>query len=596
MSMNAYSLRGNIRTLADEVRAHVAKVTGCTVVQGFASVAGMNGVVPGGERAAGFMETSDPREWHLPFTGRSLTWRTEPVPPHDRPRVAFALAIGFGNGSPLPQPSGHWTVSVNGRHAVAIRVVKHSQLWRGDEAALAFSANRIESAPPYGSLCLSSVLTQESFAAFGPALLAVPSEWLEPGKPAVIRVESVCRAPSTRWFQLSACPNLLMASDIYRAAAMLTDAHVPSVGGNRVFFGDIHTHSGEIDGRDGDDIGCGVGTRLANYRWARDAGGMDFYALTDHECQIAEERTGEYLGLADSHNEEGRFVCLPAFEFTSPLFGHRNVYFRDTGGVVVNSTRPWGWPTLDPDRAVTPEELWSALERCGVSAITVPHHTSAASHPWTPAHYNPSFDRLIEVYSSWGSSEYLGDFPRGVSDRYSGLTVRDALAAGLRYGMIASSDGHDGCPGDAQSALVKHHHIFHHLGSGRAAVLCSSLTRHNVFDALHARRCYATTGPPIVLQFEVDGAVMGSELPALATGRRPNLHCIVRGTNGLDHVRIVRNGRVALTMPCHGERDIDIEWEDPDYREDVPSWYFARVVQQDLESAWSSPIWVGRTG
>jgi hypothetical protein len=242
---------------------------------------------------------------------------------------------------------------------------------------------------------------------------------------------------------------------------------------------------------------------------------------------------------------------------------------------------------------VTPEELWSALERCSVPAITVPHHTSAASHPWTPDHYNPRFDRLAEVYSTWGSSEYLGDFPRGVSDRYTGLTVRDALVRGHRYGLIASSDGHDGCPGDAQSALVKHHHIFHHLGSGRAAVLCESLTRQNVFDALHDRRCYATTGPPIVLRFEVDGAVMGSELPRLAPGRRPRVACTVRGSNGIDHLRLVRNGRVALTVPCHGEHEYELEWEDHEYRSDAPSWYYVRVVQVDLESAWSSPIWVG---
>ena len=53
--------------------------------------------------------------------------------------------------------------------------------------------------------------------------------------------------------------------------------------------------------------------------------------------------------------------------------------------------------------------------------------------------------------------------------------------------------------------MVKHHHQFHHLGSGRAVVLAEALTREAVFDALHARRCYATTGAPIVLDFTVNG-------------------------------------------------------------------------------------------
>jgi hypothetical protein len=233
------------------------------------------------------------------------------------------------------------------------------------------------------------------------------------------------------------------------------------------------------------------------------------------------------------------------------------------------------------------------MEATGVPFITVPHHPSAASHPLNLDFHDPRYDRLYEVYSCWGSSEYYGDFPRGVSDRLPSGDLRDALRRGQRFGVIASSDGHDGHPGDAQSPLVKHHHIFHFCGSGRAAVLAHSLTREGVFDALHARRCYATTGPPIALQVTLNGAPMGSELPMLDAGKRPLLQIACRATNGLTEVRIVKNATVVHTVPCHGQFRTEVEWQDADYDPVGPSSYYVRVVQKDRESAWSSPHWIG---
>ena len=141
--------------------------------------------------------------------------------------------------------------------------------------------------------------------------------------------------------------------------------------------------------------------------------------------------------------------------------------------------------------------------------------------------------------------------------------------------------------------MVKHHHLFHFCGSGRTAVLCKELTRPAVFKALHARRCYATTGVPIVLDVRMGTTLMGSEIPRLASGKRPQLRVTCTGTNGLDHIRIIKNGHVAVTVPYHGEVNCSLEWEDATYTPDEPSAYYVRVVQKDRESAWSSPIWIG---
>ena len=588
--MNPFFGPDKRRAIVPEIRGAIEEATGCTPVCGFAEMLDAGDAAVGGERISGFGETHDRREWLLNLSSKKgMTWRTEPIPADSRSRVAFVLNVGLGNGSPLPQPSGRWDLWVNDRFALSIRVVNHSQRWTGDDCSFAFAANRLESAEPYGSLTLSSLVRDEGFAAFGPALLTVPTSWLEGGRPATLRVQSVSEVPSTRWLQIAPSAHLLQTTDIWRAVDLLIKEH-PQVDGYKLFFGDIHTHSGQVMD-ECENKGCGMGTRVENYEYAKGAGGLDFYALTDHEWQIDPAKIDEYMDLADHYNQDDRFVCVPGFEYTNLLYGHRNVYFRETGGTVFNTNTEWGRPTLDPARCNTPHDLWEAMERTGVPFITVPHHPSATSHPLNLDVYNPRFDRLYEVYSSWGSSEYYGDFPRGVSDRFRTGDLRNAFRRGQRYGIIASSDGHDGHPGNAQSPLVKHHHIFHFCGSGRAVVLADELTRAAVFDALHDRRCYATTGVPIVLDVRTNGALMGTELPSLPSGTVPQVKITCRGTNGLDHIRIVKNGEVADTLPCHGAFAFDAEWEDTNYSE--ASSYYVRIVQKDRESAWSSPVWIG---
>ena len=182
--------------------------------------------------------------------------------------------------------------------------------------------------------------------------------WLEPGHTATLRVEARSDVESTRWFYLGVAGDILFRSDIYPAIELLAGNHVPKCGDYNLYFGDIHTHSGQV--RDEiENKGCGLGSWEDNYRYAKGPGGLDFYALTDHERQIPLDNPEKYLNLADKYNESGRFACLPAYEFTSQCYGHRNVYFKNSRGTVVNSNRKNGDPTLDPDLSATPTELWT---------------------------------------------------------------------------------------------------------------------------------------------------------------------------------------------------------------------------------------------
>ncbi|MGH9427334.1 MAG: DUF3604 domain-containing protein, partial [Terriglobia bacterium] len=70
------------------------------------------------------------------------------------------------------------------------------------------------------------------------------------------------------------------------------------------------------------------------------------------------------------------------------------------------------------------------------------------------------------------------------------------------------------------------------------AVFATTLNRHEIMEALRQRRCYATTGEPIFLDFRINGSLMGSQIAA-RTGPRVHVHAI--GTGLLERVEIVKH-------------------------------------------------------
>jgi len=331
----------------------------------------------------------------------------------------------------------------------------------------------------------------------------------------------------------------------------------------------------------------------ANYAYARDIANLDFLGLTDHEWDIHDQKGWELRREAAARYEDpGAFAALLCYESTNLRYGHRNVYYRDLTGPLILPRKDHDAARADERarwNATKPLELWRALEEWGGAAITVPHHPPFTLHPFCWDYFSEKYDRLVEIYSCWGSSEFAdNELPGHASDRYAGHYVRDALARGYRFGLIASSDGHDGRPGSNQSPELKHHHMYHHLGSGRACVFAKELSREAVFDALQDRRCYGTTGEPIALGFSCNGQMMGSELPAET---RPVFDCYVRGSCAVARMLIVKNGQAHASLPVEKVEE-ERRWVDPEPT-DGGACYYLKVVQRDGEMAWSSPIWIG---
>jgi len=326
----------------------------------------------------------------------------------------------------------------------------------------------------------------------------------------------------------------------------------PSIEDYQVYFGDIHTHSGQSDFLDTE--GCGTGSWVENFDYARDVACLDFFCMTDHDWQ---------MGRAD-----WKFVALKGYEWTSYLYGHRNVYFKDTDIEEVLDFRTEkvsirfglkGSTKEDP----TPQDLWNWLEENQLEAITVPHHSNADQFIMDfDFYFSEKYDRLAEIYSCWGSADGISGELNINNDKYEELAVTKYMGR-HRFGLIASSDGHDSHPGNA--SLCRGHRYFmgHPQGSGKAAVLTKTFDRDAIYEALKARRCYAVTGAPIAMYFAVNGK----------------------------RVEIIKNGEIIHLLKNLEPLNLDITVEDDEFDKAKDSHYFVRLIQEDGEMAWSSPVY-----
>jgi len=335
-----------------------------------------------------------------------------------------------------------------------------------------------------------------------------------------------------------------------------------------LYWGDIHGHSTVSDGlRSPDDY----------YRYARDVSRMDFAALSDHEPGWCRSGRGPEMWdlvrrKAVEYHEPGRFVTFSGYEWTSGRYGHKCIYYLTDDQPVFAVCHP------DCD---TPAKLYAALE--GRRAMVITHHTAGGPAPADLSLIDPAWEPLVEIYSCHGCSDAEGVGRR--LWRFSegrGFYVQDALNQGYHFGIIGGSDTHTSDPGNP---LVDHPLSPHPYRVGIMAVYASELTREALWEAMWARRVYGTTGERILVDFRVDGHIMGEEVRLSSP---PLLEVLVAGTAPLARVEVIRNGEVILTQQTDA-RDLSFAWQEEEMHS---GYYYLRVTQSDEEMAWSSPIWV----
>ena len=103
---------------------------------------------------------------------------------------------------------------------------------------------------------------------------------------------------------------------------------------------------------------------------------------------------------------------------------------------------------------------------------------------------------------------------------------------------------------------------------------------------------YGTTGERILLEFDIDGHIMGSEITRSSS---PLLHVTVGGTRPIEKIEIMKysssRGWECIHTVEPDSKISEFNYSDEEFKED--SLYYVRVIQaKGRELAWSSPIWV----
>lgn len=355
----------------------------------------------------------------------------------------------------------------------------------------------------------------------------------------------------------------------------------------KIYWGDIHSHGKYSHDAIGDHY----------FEYARDISALDFYCLADHSSWLSDAMWENTLELNRTFYQPGKFVTIVGYEASYPSpTGHFNVYHRG-GEAALHRSRDYSDnKKVIPSKTKTIEELWNVLEEGDV--ITVPHHTGInfATSDWE--FYNPEFELLAEIYSLHGLGELDDpDHPSAYGNTMFSLNssirgkhyVRDAWEKGMILGVIASSDNHTSQPGTQPGGL--------------AGVFAENLTREKIFDALKNRRTYATTGARILLDFKINGEMMGSVIQA---DKNPAIKVTAAGTDQVDIIEVFKydfsmKKYESIYHISPGQDRAGFDFVDTNFKND--SFYYVRVTQASrayagmfgtdrVEMAWSSPIWV----
>ncbi|MBI2743181.1 MAG: DUF3604 domain-containing protein [Chlamydiales bacterium] len=358
-----------------------------------------------------------------------------------------------------------------------------------------------------------------------------------------------------------------------------------------LYWGLLHGESERIDSTENIE---------ACLRHFRDEHALQFFGSSPFES--TEETSNELwksisLQIAE-FNEEMRFVTFLGFQWfnNAPEEGLRNIVYSKDSRPLQRKKEAKSNTLKKIYKGHHPKEM-----------ISIPSFTMGKGFETTFDDFTLEFERVVEIYNAWGSSECLAkegnlrpiicQGKKGVVESEKG-SIRKALSRNIRFGFVAGGLDDRGIYSDFfESDQVQY-------SPGLTAIYAVEQTREALFHALQNRNCYATTGERIVVGFFIAGSGMGTELstkakPGLAFNR--HLTGYIAGTAPLKEVSIIRNGEVMHTFHPK-ESTLDFAHDDmeplgnvvlPSADERPPfAYYYVRVVQEDGHIAWSSPIWI----
>lgn len=229
----------------------------------------------------------------------------------------------------------------------------------------------------------------------------------------------------------------------------------------------------------------------------------------------------KYVAKMERSNEPGKFLTFTSYECHSMEHGDH-----------VALCRNYDTPLLE---ATSVPDLKEKLR--GYNVYVTPHHMGYQEgyrgYNWKAFPENDPQTPFVEMFSRHGLAESdMGDYNylHDMGPRVYEGSILYGLEQGHKFGLMCSTDQHAGYPGS--------------YGDGRVVVLCDSLDKDAIWEALGKRHIYGVTGDKIDLNFSINGAMMGDVIK----GRKRQIFVDVKGQNVIDYVDIVKNGKDLYRM------------------------------------------------
>ncbi|MGM0439609.1 MAG: DUF3604 domain-containing protein [Chlamydiota bacterium] len=361
---------------------------------------------------------------------------------------------------------------------------------------------------------------------------------------------------------------------------------------HHLFWGTLH---GESERYDSDE---NVESCL---RYFRDDQSLNFYATSNFES--AEETPNDIWKSISQNvvdfNEDERFTSLLGMQWSGEAGkeGVRQIIYSGDNKPLLRKKETKFNSLRKIYKQFAPNEI-----------LSIPSFTMAQGYHYDFEHYNPDFERVAEIYNSWGSSEcpveeentvpITSENGQGISETSEGA-IQTALQNNCRLGFVAGGLDDRGIYSDCYDNGQEQY------PAGLTAVMAPEQSRAAIFKALQDRSCYATTGERILIGFNIVGQEMGSEISTKdKPGLKINRHIsgFAACTDKLLLVEIIRNGKVIKIFEPENTSSFDFTFDDMTELSTVTldggkgrspfAYYYIRIMQEDGHMAWSSPIWI----
>lgn len=331
------------------------------------------------------------------------------------------------------------------------------------------------------------------------------------------------------------------------------------------YFGYLHSHTGYSDGQ---------GTPDQAYRHARDQGGMDFFAVSDHSELLStwwfNNEWAKIRSAADAHYQPGSYVTLWGFEYSNPLLGH---------ALVLN--------TSDFTSAFTSLLLgdlygWIRRRPAGFATFNHPgNYDDLGTEFYHLAVIDEGVVPQVLGIELWNGAD---GFDRFYYDNQWNDSEVSYLDIGNRNGwFLGALGGQDNHVPDWGTK-----------NQFRTAVLAKGLTREELIEAYRARRFYATEDKDLHLDVRCAGFPMGSRLAGVP--RRFVVSARDASGDAFSELRLYRDG-VLVDVSAVAGSDVSTTFTDDGVSRGA--YYYVIVRQTDdndgngrNDEAISSPIWI----